>query len=1292
MTREEAIIKSTEYFNGDELAASVFVDKYALKDDDGNYLEMTPDDLHKRLAKELARIENKYPNPMSEEEIYESLKNFKKIVPQGSPMAGIGNDSQIMSVSNCFVIGSPEDSYGGIMKADEEIAQLSKRRAGIGLDITNIRPKGLVTKNAARTTDGIGVFMDRFSNTCREVAQGGRRGAELQSISIHHPEVETFITIKNNKTRVTGANISIKLTEEFMTAVKNNREYEQRWPVNSPNPQIRKTENAKRIWNLIIENAWSAAEPGLLFWDNVEKNTPSEAYEEYKAVSTNPCLVGDTKVYVADGRGVVTIKELADAGEDVDVFCYDNENNVVIRKMRNPRVTGYDEKIYTVTFDDGNTIRTTGNHKFLLKTGEYKEVKDLQFNDQLSTIVRFEDSIAYKFDSKPSQNKNHYVWIKSDNSEITEHRTIAKHNCGNIDGLVVHHIDFNSKNNAPENLKPMTRDEHVSYHKDKMCGDNNPMRRAATEWSAEKIQQYSDNMSKIKSGFGNGHVFEISNDDIKQHAISFTKSLGRRFSSKEWQVYAEENSLPKAFTKFRQTPEYKNPVELSFVAANECGLVDQNHDPRLLNTRINAESQGYETKIIESELYVKKVCERCGTEFWTSYFHREQGLCSVKCVTDYLNSNSQRTEQRVNATKKAYSEKQNVTKNKILDEYTKLKTTLGREPMFKELENQCKSNSVPIRLYTKYGFKSYEEIKEAAKYHNHRVVSVIESGNENVYNGTVDEFHNFFVGGFDVNDVKNSLIFLNNKNCGEIVLSPYDSCRLVSMNTLGFVKNKYTADAYFDYDEFSKYVNQAQRYMDDIVDIELVQIEKILSKIDSDPEDDETKRTEKNLWEKIKSACFRGRRTGLGITALGDTLAAIGIKYGSLESIDVVEKIYKTLEIAAYEASIEMAKERGSFPAFDYNKEINNSFISKIIDNVSDEHKSLYKQYGRRNIALTTTAPAGSVSIMTQTSSGIEPVFMLSYNRRKKINPSENVEPDFIDSVGDKWKTFTVYHHELKNWMEVTGETDETKSPWYGATAQDIDWVASVDLQATAQRWVCHSISKTCNLPNSATKELVADVYMRAWESGCKGFTVYRDGCRDGVLVSNTKKEEKEVFQEHNAPKRPESLECDIHQVKIKGEAWTIFVGLMDGKPYEIMGGKSSFVNISKKIVKGMLVKNSKKAGANKSIYDLHYGDDDAPTIIKDVVRTFENPTEGEFSRMVSLALRHGSPVQYIVEQLQKDEEGDLYSFSKVLSRVLKTYIKDGIKVKAVCKNCGSDKLIYQEGCLSCSDCGFSKC
>lgn len=971
-SREDAIKSSTEYFNGDELAASVFVDKYALKTEEGEILENTPDMMHRRLAKELARIESKYPNPLSEEEIYQSMKNFQHIVPQGSPMAGIGNNTQVMSISNCFVIGSPEDSYGGIMKADEELAQLMKRRAGVGLDISNIRPKGLKTKNAAKTTDGIGVFMERFSNTCREVAQAGRRGALMVSISIHHPEVETFIKIKQDKKKVTGANISVKLTDDFMNAVKNNTSYEQRWPVNSNNPSIKRMVNAREVWNQIIECAWKSAEPGLLFWDNVEKNTPADIYENYKSVSTNPCFTADTKIFVksTDIRTMKNVYSEGDTGvKIIDMVSfsnryeiYDGENWI---ENNNFRKTASAQPIKKITLASGDTIRATEYHTFILKDGIRKQLNSLVVGDILKTI--------------------------------------------------------------------------------------------------------------------------------------------------------------------------------------------------------NITSDGYDTQ------------ERARAE----------------------------------------------------------------------------------------------------------IVDITDDGVEDVYCTTVETTNSFCI------KTKNHTILVG--NCGEINLSPYDSCRLVAQNVLSFVKNPYTKDAYFDWESFDSYTQMAQRYMDDIVDIELEQVDKIISKIGTDPEPEDIKRRELTLWNNIKIACENGRRTGLGITALGDAIAALGLVYGSQESIDLTEKIYKALALAAYKSSITMASERGSFKVFDYDKEKDHVFVGKIINELPEEYKELYKQHGRRNIALTTTAPTGSVSILTQTSSGIEPVFMLSYSRRKKINPSENLEPDFIDDMGDKWTTHKIYHHELKKWMGITCETDETKSPWFGGTAQDIDWVASVDLQAAAQRWVCHSISKTCNLPNNATKETVADVYMRAWESGCKGFTVYRDGCRDGVLITNTEKKEEE-FQEHNAPKRPKILECDIHQVKIKGDAWTIFVGLMNDKPYELMGGKSSFVNISKKITKGKLVKNSKKNGSNKSVYDLHYGDEESPTVIKDIVKTFENPTEGEFSRIVSLSLRHGAPVQYLVEQLQKDEEGDLYSFSKVLSRVLKTYIKDGVKIKSKCSNCGSTNLIYHEGCLMCTDCGHGKC
>lgn len=1285
--REQVIEESKKYFNGDELAATVFADKYALRNIEGDYLELTPDDMHKRLSKEFARIEKKYPNPLSEKEIYEMIKGFQHVVPQGSPMAAIGNEHQIQSTSNCFVIDSPVDSYGGICKTDQELVQLAKRRSGIGFNISNIRPKGSITKNAAKTTDGIAVFMERFSNSCREVAQSGRRGALLLALDIRHPEIETFINIKKDKTKVTGANISIILTDEFMNAVKNNSEYEQKWPIDSDSPKISKMVNAKDIWDKIINSAWQSAEPGLLFWGNVEKNTPSDLYKDFKAIATNPCTTGETLVYVADGRGLVTIKDLAEEEKDVDVFCYDNDNKLTIRTMRNPRITGYNQKILKITFEDGNSIRVTENHKFMLKSGEYVEAKDLKTYDQLKTLTRYEETNANFYSKK--ENRSKYFWLTTDKKPLVEHRLIAERNYGNIDNKVIHHIDFNSKNNSPKNLKPMTREDHDAYHGECIRGDKNPMRRAAMEWDEQKWNDYSLHMSMSVSGLQNGRAYQISNDDIKQHAINLTKKLNRRFSRNEWEIYAKEHTLPLNFSDFRETDEYTTIYEMSLIACKELGLENQDYDNRLLKTIQKMEQQGYNCKIENNKVLVERVCEHCGKSFYVEYLVREQGFCSVSCSLEHINSNKDFQERRINSTKNTYKQKQEKTKNRILDVYTKLKVDLGRDPLCLELQESCKKESVPFRLYTKFGFKSYEEIKTASINHNHRVVSIEFDGYENVYNGTVDDFHNFFVGGFRVNDEKNSIIFLNNKQCGEIVLGGGDSCRLISMNLLSFVENKFTPESFFNYEKFGNYVFNAQKMMDDLIDLELESIDKIVKKIESDPEEEDVKSIELNLWKKIKTICEKGRRTGLGITALGDTLAAIGVRYGSKESVNITEKIYKTLCLNAYKSSITMAKERGSFSVWNYDLEKDHEYISKIIKELPESIQKDYEKYGRRNIALTTTAPAGSVSILTQTSSGIEPVFKISYKRRKKIMDN-STKPDFVDVLGDKWQEYKVYHHQFNEWSKVTNNKKEEDSPWYKATSEDVDWETSVDLQAAAQKWVDHSISKTCNLPNNVSEELVGKVYMRAWESGCKGFTVYRDGCRDGVLITGNETN-KSSFKENNAPKRPETLECDVHNVKIKGENWTIIVGLMDGKPYEIFGGKSKYVSLAKKTKHGKLIKHPKKKGHDKSIYDLKLGDDE-DIIIQDISNVFENPTEGEFTRIISLALRHGSPIVHVVEQLQKEENSDMYSFSKVVARVLKSYVKEGTVSTQKCPNCGA-KIIFTEGCKKCSeDCGYSAC
>lgn len=829
---------SVEYFQGDEFAAKVFVDKYALQNLKGEYLELTPTDMHRRLAKEFARIEKKYPNPLTEDFIFSLIDRFQFIVPQGSPMSAIGNPYQLQSLSNCFVVqgvySDKLDSYGGILLADQELAQIMKRRGGVGLDISGIRPKGVITANSAKTTDGIGVFMERFSNTCREVAQNGRRGAEMQTISVNHPEIETFINIKRNLKKVTGANISIRLTDEFMEAVKSNSEYTLRWPVDVDPSEAKVTKKikAKDIWDQIIDSAWTSAEPGLLFWDTVKKHTPSDIYTAFghNSISTNPC--------------------------------------------------------------------------------------------------------------------------------------------------------------------------------------------------------------------------------------------------------------------------------------------------------------------------------------------------------------------------------------------------------------------------------------------------------------------------------------------GEIVLPAYDACRLLVLNLSSYVRNSFNKKSSFDFKKFHEHTIVAQRLMDDVIDLEIECIDRIIAKIDSDPEPPEAKVVEVNLWNKIRAMNISGRRTGLGITALGDTLAALGIKYGSKESIEMTRKIYRALAVGSHTSSCVMAKERGAFPIFNFKLEKNHQYLNSIMQDCGSDVIKMWKKTGRRNIANTTTAPAGSVSALTQTTSGIEPTFLLSYVRRKKHNPSDkNARIDFVDAMGDSWQEFTVYHHGVKKWMDATGESDVSKSPYFGATSNEIDWVASVDLQAAAQESIDHSISKTCNLPENATKEMVSQVYLRAWEQGCKGFTVYRDKCRDGVLISKSETP-KEVngrpadIQLLMAPKRPIELSCEIKKVKIKGEAWTIFVGTLNGKPYEVFGGLSKYVDIPNKYKIGKIVKNGKVDGL--TTYNLKIGEGDDEMAIRDIANVFENANFGAFTRTISLALRHGTPIQYVVEQLLKDKHSDVTSFATVVARVLKNYILDGTKSTAESK-CPNDKcpsniagipssFAYQEKCLTCTNCGWSKC
>lgn len=837
---EDAIEASRKYFKGDELAATVWVNKYALKDSHGNLYELTPDDMHRRLAREIARIEKRYPNPMTEDQIFELLKDFTYIIPQGGPMSGIGNPFQVSSLSNCFVIGNDgsSDSYGGILKIDQEQVQLMKRRGGVGHDLSHIRPTSSPVMNSALTSTGVVPFMERYSNSTREVAQDGRRGALMLSISIKHPDSENFIDAKTEKGKVTGANVSVKITDEFMQAVITGEPFTQQFPIDSDKPTHVKEIDARKLWSKVIHNAWKSAEPGVLFWDTVIRESVPDSYADlgFRTVSTNPC--------------------------------------------------------------------------------------------------------------------------------------------------------------------------------------------------------------------------------------------------------------------------------------------------------------------------------------------------------------------------------------------------------------------------------------------------------------------------------------------GEIPLCPYDSCRLLAINLYSYVDQPFTEEARFDFDKFREHVHYAQRIMDDIVDLESEKIDGILAKVNADPEDFELKRVELKLWENIKRKTEQGRRTGIGITAEGDMLAALNLGFGSDNAIDFAVEVQKVLAIEAYRSSVNLARDRGAFSMYNAQREKDNPFIQRI----READPKLYEEMvvtGRRNLALLTIAPTGTTSLMSQTTSGIEPVFRPVYRRRRKVNPSDpETKVSFVDEIGDSWEEFNVFHHKFMDWLRIKGyDTEAVKSyseeqidelvkvsPYYKSTSNDIDWVAKVRMQGEIQKWVDHSISVTVNLPADIPESTVAEVYRTAWESGCKGITVYREGSREGVLLKAAEKNKNEdttPSHSHSAHKRPPILEAELLRFKNSQEDWIAFVGMLDGHPYEIFTGRAEddTLVIPKSITHGRIIKVKTEGGAR---YDFQYTDKYGnPCTVGGLSYMFDKEF-WNYAKLISGVLRHGMPIPYVVnlvESLRLDSE-NINSWKTGVARALKQFIKDGTRAPQGerCENCNSESLVYQEGCLICLECGHSKC
>ena len=850
-TYQQAYEASLKYFDGDELAARVWATKYALKDSFGHLYELTPDDMHRRIAREIARIENKYPNPLSEDRLFELMSHFRYIVPQGSPMAGIGNNFQVGSLSNCFVVGldGEPDSYGGILKIDEEQVQLMKRRGGVGHDLSHIRPKGSPVKNSALTSTGLVPFMVRYSNSTREVAQDGRRGALMLTVSIKHPDAESFIDAKMVEGKVTGANVSVRIDDAFMKAAVEGKPYHQQYPIDSDKPVYVQETDAARLWAKIVHNAWKSAEPGILFWDTITRESVPDCYADlgFKTISTNPC--------------------------------------------------------------------------------------------------------------------------------------------------------------------------------------------------------------------------------------------------------------------------------------------------------------------------------------------------------------------------------------------------------------------------------------------------------------------------------------------GEIPLCPYDSCRLIAINLYSYVKNPFTPQAYFDFDQFAEHVACAQRMMDDIIDLEMEKIEKILDKIKSDPETAEVKTTEMNLWNKIRTKTLKGRRTGVGTTGEGDMIAAMGLRYGTPEATEFSVSVHKALALAAYGSSVQMAKERGAFEIYDAKREENNPYINRLREAKPELYEEMVK-YGRRNIACLTIAPTGTTSLLTQTTSGIEPVFMPVYKRRRKVNPSDkDVHVDLVDENGDSFEEFIVYHHKLVTWMNINNipvRRDYTqeelnaiveRSPYYKATANDVDWVNKVRMQGEVQKWVDHSISVTINLPNDISEEMVGRLYVEAWRSGCKGCTVYRDGSRTGVLVAlsdNDKKKEEEkekaakeegparyIAEEEHILKRPVELEADVVRFQNKKEKWIAFIGLIDGRPYEIFTGiadDDEGIFCPKSVTKGKIIKAVGEDGVKR--YDFQFINKRGfKTTIEGLSEKF-NPEFWNYAKLISGVLRYGMPIPQVlklVSSLELDSQS-INTWKMGVERALKRYINNGEVAAEKCPNCGQNTLVYQEGCLICTNCGTSRC
>lgn len=1170
---DEVLEASTEYFNNEDLPAKVFVDKYALRDNDGNLLEKTPADMHKRIAKEIARVEaKKYKNtdvePLTADEVFGFLDHFKRIIPQGSPMHGIGNKNQYVTLSNCYVLTPPEDSYGGILYTDEELVQISKRRGGVGIDITKLRPNHAPTTNSARTSTGPVTFAERYSHSIREVGQAGRRGALMVTMNVHHPDVLELARAKVDRSRITGANVSILLTDEFLEAVKADREYEQRWPVDSKAPEVSKMVSAREVWQILIKYAHECAEPGLLFWDTIIAQSPSDCYSHlgFQTVSTNPCVPANALIHTSRGPRYV-----------VDLIGSNFEAIVNGQQFPASRFffTGIKD-VYEITTSRGFKLRCTDNHQIKVA----------------SNITRYKVDTAFKSLSDISL---------GDSIVLSNHRGYEwEGSYSEAEGWLVGNLlgDGTFTDNCAK-LQYWEEDKEVMHTYASDLIQNNLRCRAdvgnkyvSTKTSSVKSVELKK--LALKAGLNTDKTL---NPNIEYHSSNFYRGFLRGWFDADGTVHVDKEKG----NYCRLSSSILPNLRIAQRMLSKLGIISTLYE--------NRKEAGYYDLPDGHGGYKKYYCEAMH-EIHISSDNLEEFHNMVGFATPY--------------------------KQKQLEEIIQNRKRLPNRERFVD-----------------------------------EVVKIELIGEQPVYDCTVSDSHEFDANGISVH------------NCSEIPLCVLDSCRLLLMNLLTYVKKAFTSKAYFDWDEFYADAKIAQRIMDDIIDLEVEAIDRIINKIKKDPQVDTIKHRELDLWERIKEKCVNGRRTGTGVTAVGDTIAALGLKYGSHRSIEIVTDIYKTLKFACYESSIDMAETLGPFPIHNAGLEENNDFLNRMKDEVVDLSDRAIKgkdlldrmsKVGRRNIALLTTAPAGSTSIECQTTSGIEPAYMLSYFRRKKGNPGDDgFRSDFVDEMGDHWMEFEVYHPTVKKWMEVTGKDNIEESPWWGCCAEDLNWKQRVKLQAAAQQHVDHAISSTINLPEDVSVEQVAEIYEAAWEAGCKGITVYRKNCRTGVLVDKKPEPQDAEF------KRPKKVPCEIHHITVRNKGqYFVLVGFVDGKPYEVFAGKNGWIN--KKVTEGHIVR------ARKGLYRVELTDD-TEILPQDLC----SDEEEAVTRLTSTLLRTGADMNIVVTQLEK-VKGEMLGFARSIARALKKYIPDGTEVAGeLCDECGAN-LVRQEGCLSCSSCGWSKC